>query len=129
MVHADYTLVTTERPLAAGEYAFLYASGLGAVSNAPATGEGAPAAPLAMALGNVRVSLAGAPCEVQFAGLAPGFVGVYQVNFRAPANAVSGFQDLVVSAGGSSSAPIKVPTIEPTPPVKLVPPRITAAIA
>ena len=36
--NADYTLVTAERPLDRNEYAFIYASGLGRVSNSPATG-------------------------------------------------------------------------------------------
>jgi uncharacterized protein (TIGR03437 family) len=48
------------------------------------------------------------PCEVEFAVLAPDLVGIYQINFRAPAGAPSGMQDLVASIGGVSSPPIKV---------------------
>jgi uncharacterized protein (TIGR03437 family) len=109
VVHnADFSLVTAARPLVAGEFAFLYAAGLGDVTNRPATGAAAPQAPLAAASG-VSVTLAGTACDVQFAGLAPGFVGVYQVNFRVPGSALSGTQDLVVSAGGVGSPPVKVP--------------------
>ena len=69
VVHAaDYSLVTAAHPLAPGEYAFVYASGLGAVSNPPA-GAGGPLAPLAATIADVRVSLGGVPCDVQFAGL------------------------------------------------------------
>jgi uncharacterized protein (TIGR03437 family) len=97
VIHAaDFSLVTAARPLVAGEFATIYVSGLGAVTNAPATGAAAPAGPLARTVANVRVTLGGVDCEVQFAGLAPGLVGVYQVNFRVPAGA-SG--DIVVSAG------------------------------
>ena len=81
VVHnSDYTLVTADRPLAPGEYAFLYATGLGRDSS------------------DIRVTLGGQPCDVQYAGVAPGFAGVYQVNFRVP-NLPSGSQDLVLAAG------------------------------
>ena len=65
---ADYTLATAARPLVAGEYAFVYVSGLGAVTNAPADGKGGPNSPLARASADVRVTLGGVTCEVQFAG-------------------------------------------------------------
>ena len=109
VVHAaDYTPVNAARPLTPGEYAFVYASGLGAVSNPPADGAPAPSSPLSVALADIRVTIGGAPCEVQYTGLAPGFAGVYQVNFRAPAG-VSAGQELVVSAEGSGSPPVRVP--------------------
>jgi uncharacterized protein (TIGR03437 family) len=108
VVHnADYTLTTAARPLERDEYAFLYVSGLGAVANAPADGAGGPVSPPARAMGDVRVTLGGLPCEVQFAGLAPGFAGVYQVNFRVPAGAGSGTQDIVVSANGVASPAVR----------------------
>ena len=107
--NTDFSLITAAKPLAAGDFAFLYASGLGRSSNEPATGSAAPLSPLAMAAADVRVTLAGQPCDVQFAGLAPGFVGVYQVNFRAPANAPSGMQDLIITAGGAAGPAVKVP--------------------
>jgi uncharacterized protein (TIGR03437 family) len=80
---------------------FVYVSGLGSVFNQPADGAGGPSSPLAGTTSTVAVTLAGVSCEVQYAGLAPGFVGVYQVNFRVPAGTASGQQDLSV---GSSPA-------------------------
>ncbi len=110
VVHnADFTLVTAGRPLERNEYAFIYVSALGRVTNPPATGSGAPTSPLAVALADVRVTLAGTPCETEFAGLAPNLVGVYQVNFRVPSSAPSGLQDLMVSAGTISSPVVKAP--------------------
>ncbi|MBZ5618430.1 MAG: PQQ-dependent sugar dehydrogenase [Acidobacteriia bacterium] len=111
VVHnADYTLVTAAHPLQRGEFAFLYAAGLGRVANQPQTGAAAPASPpLASVPGNVQVTLAGLACEVEYAGLAPGLVGVYQVNFRVPANAPGGSGDLVVTAGSAKSPAVKVP--------------------
>jgi len=109
VVHnAGYTLVSAERPLVPGEFAFVYAAGLGRVTNEPATGAGAPFLPLAATLADVQVSIAGLPCDVQYAGLAPGLVGVYQVNFRVAATLPSGPQDLVITTGSASSPPVKV---------------------
>jgi uncharacterized protein (TIGR03437 family) len=51
----------------------------------------------------IKATLGGVPCEVQFAGLAPGFAGLYQVNFRVPVGAASGSQDVVVIANGVPS--------------------------
>ncbi len=87
--NADYSLVQPDRPLQAGEYAFVYASGLGP--------------------GAVRLTLGGTLCEVQYSGPAPGFPGVYQVNFLAPPGAGSGEADLVLSVGQASSPPVTVP--------------------
>jgi uncharacterized protein (TIGR03437 family) len=108
-VHAsDYSLVSAAHPLLTDEYAFVYVSGLGPVSNAPATGAGGPASPPATASAEVRVTLGGVNCEVQFAGLAPGLVGVYQVNFRVAAGVTSGPGEMVVRANGVNSPPVRV---------------------
>lgn len=110
VVHsANYTLVTETQPLQRGEFAFLYAAGLGAVTNPPATGSAAPAAPLASAAAGVRVTLAGLPCDAPYAGLAPGLVGVYQVNLRVPDNAPSGAQALILTADNAVSPAVTVP--------------------
>ena len=110
VVHnADYTLVTAQRPLVPGEFAFLYATGLGRVLNEPATGSGAPLSPLAPVISDVRMTLGGQPCELQYAGLAPGLVGVYQVNFQVPASSASGAQVLAIATAGSASPAVKVP--------------------
>jgi uncharacterized protein (TIGR03437 family) len=104
--NADYTLATPQQPLVPDEFAFVYAAGLGQVTTRPETGAASPASPTAA---DVRVTLAGQPCEVQYAGLAPGLVGVYQVNFRVPPGATAAGQDLVVSVGTSSAPVVRVP--------------------
>lgn len=110
VVHnVDFSVVTQERPLIAGEYAFVYAAGLGTVSNQPATGAASPSSPLAATVEQVRVTIAGVPCLVSFAGLAPMFVGVYQVNFQVPASVPTGSQDLVVEVAAGASPAIRVP--------------------
>ncbi len=107
--NSDYSLVTDSKPLVFGEYAFLYAEGLGAVQNQPATGAAAPSSPLASTKADVRVTLGGVACDVQYAGLAPGFAGVYQVNFRVAAGVGPGPAGLVVSAGGVDSPAVRFP--------------------
>jgi uncharacterized protein (TIGR03437 family) len=54
------------------------------------------------------VTLNGESATVQFAGLSPGFVGLYQVNFQVPATANSGDLTLVVSQAGVTSNATKL---------------------
>jgi uncharacterized protein (TIGR03437 family) len=103
------TLVSAAAPAEKGQLVYFYATGLGPVRNAPATGAASPRSPLADTVGAVRATLGGVPCEVLFAGLAPDFVGLYQVNIRIPASAPSGNLELVVSAGGADSPAVRVP--------------------
>jgi uncharacterized protein (TIGR03437 family) len=105
----EYVLATSDRPLASGGYAYVYAEGLGPVTNQPATGGGAPVSPLAAALSDVRLSLGGVQCRVLFAGLAPELAGVYIVVFQVPSGVPAGVQDLALEAGGLKGPSVKVP--------------------
>jgi len=67
-----------QRPGMAG---VIYATNLGAVNPAVADGTPAPAAPLAHTANPVEVFINGARQNVLYAGLAPGFAGLYQVNY------------------------------------------------
>ncbi len=64
----------------------LYAVGLGP-TNPPASSAqgGASAEPLNRVADQVQVFIGEVPCPVQFAGLAPGFPGIYQLNVIPPA--------------------------------------------
>jgi uncharacterized protein (TIGR03437 family) len=80
------------RPAKKGEFVSLFCTGLGAVSAASTT------------LAAPTVSLGAASAPVSFSGLAPGFVGLYQVNFQIPTTASSGSAVAVVlMIGGSVS--------------------------
>jgi len=72
------------RPVRPGEYLMLFANGLGPVLDTPAPGSAAPAFPLSVSLTQPVVRLNGEPIPVVFSGLAPGFVGLYQVNVKIP---------------------------------------------
>ena len=50
----------------------------------------APASPLARAVIPVEVRIGDRPATIQFAGLAPGFVGLYQVNVEIPQGVAPG---------------------------------------
>ncbi len=105
---ADNSLVTPARPLRTGEIVYLYSTGLGPVDANPGTGNAGPSASLARSRTSPSVTIDGADCEVLFAGLAPGFVGIYQVNIRVPASARSGQREMVLSSGGIRSKPVRV---------------------
>lgn len=101
---SDNTLATS---IQAGDVLYLYATGLGAVSNAPQPGQGGPSDPLARAQEQVTLAIGGVACEVLFAGLAPDLVGVYQVNFRVGAVS-AGARDLILGAGNARSQAVRV---------------------
>ncbi len=91
---ADYSLITPSHPALGGEFVIAYATGLGAVYPPVPTGYPAPSVPLSTLSYLDReeraVLLNGQATEVLYAGLTPGLVGVYQINFRIPETVSSG---------------------------------------
>lgn len=101
-------LVTPANPALPGEVLVAYATSLGPVTPAPATGAAPKSSPLSYLNGSAVVTIGGIPAKVLFAGLTPGFAGLFQVNTEVPSNALNGTQDLVVSVGTAISAPVKL---------------------
>jgi uncharacterized protein (TIGR03437 family) len=98
---ADYSLVTSSSPARPGEYLLIYCTGLGAVGTSVASGAMAPSVPPDSTVQPPTVSIANLSANVTFAGLAPGFVGLYQINVQAPANLPTGNQPVqIVTFGG-----------------------------
>jgi len=86
------------------DYIDIFATGLGPVTNQPATGAPAPSNPLAYTSNSVTVTIGGVAATPTFAGLAPGWVGLYQVNVQVPANAPAGDAvPVTLSVGGVAS--------------------------
>jgi uncharacterized protein (TIGR03437 family) len=105
----NFRLVTTANPVGRRRVVQLYANGLGPVSNGPPSGELSPAQPLAASRVQPEVTIGGRPARVLFSGLAPGFVGLYQVNVEVPEDAPVGVQPVVLTAGGVSSKTASLP--------------------
>jgi uncharacterized protein (TIGR03437 family) len=104
LFHAeDFALVTSKNPGKRDKDLILFATGLGAATPAVASGAVAASNPLS-SVQNVSVTIGGHPMIVAWAGLAPGFVGLYQINIRVPGNRVQGDAlPVVVSVGSTAS--------------------------
>ena len=91
ILDAQGQLVDSAAPAAAGEIIQVFCTGLGATNPQVASGQAAPGAePLARVVVPVEAQVGGKPATVHFAGLAPGFVGLYQVNVEIPADVEPG---------------------------------------
>jgi len=78
------------RPAKRGEYVTIWCTGLGDVTNRPPSGAAASSIPLSVTLAMPTVTIGGKAAAVSFSGLAPGFVGLYQINAQVPADAPVG---------------------------------------
>jgi uncharacterized protein (TIGR03437 family) len=101
-LNQDGSTNAPNRPAAAGSVIAVYATGLGALDNPVATGAAAPSNPLSRAKADVTATIAGQTAQVLYAGLAPGFAGLYQVNVVVP-QVASGDAPLQVTAAGVAS--------------------------
>ncbi len=104
-----YKLITSDSAARRGRVVQFYANGLGPVDNQPPSGEIAPAQPLATTLATPTVTVGGRPAAVQFSGLAPYIVGLYQLNISVPADAPTGLQPVVITVGGVTSKAATLP--------------------
>lgn len=94
----------TTRPAKRGEFITIFCTGLGDVTNRPASGAAVSTDPLAAAIANPSVMIGNVAAPVTFAGLAPGFVGLYQVDVRVPENApVGSAVPVLLTAGNVAS--------------------------
>ena len=97
------------RPANIGEFITIFCTGLGGVTNPPATGAPASGTSLLATITTPQVTIGGVPATVSFSGLAPTFVGLYQVNVQIPAGAPSGSAvPLILSIGGVQSNTVTV---------------------
>jgi adhesin/invasin len=89
-------LVSASNPATVGETLVLYLTGLGSVTPSVSDGAAGPLKPLSNVDASVTVELQDVKGNyytspnVSFAGLAPGYAGLYQVNFVVPSRVPSG---------------------------------------
>jgi len=100
VLNQDYSLNTPETPLERGQVLQVYATGLGATAR---QGQ------YALAVATVTAVVNGTELPVSFAGLAPGFVGLYQVNIPIPAATPPGSGiSLTLKQGGQVSNAVEI---------------------
>ncbi|HEV2445180.1 MAG TPA: IPT/TIG domain-containing protein, partial [Candidatus Sulfopaludibacter sp.] len=103
------------RPAKIGEYISIYCTGLGPASNQPSLGSASPSSPLASTQAQPTVTIGGVNATVIFSGLAPGYVGLYQVNAQVPAGTPTGDAvPVVVTIGGVASNTATI-AVDPAP--------------
>ncbi len=108
--HANFEYVTTANPAKPGEVLIMYLTGLGATKPAVKSGDAAPGVePLARVVNAVTVTVDGEMTSVPFAGLTPGAVGLYQIDFTVPADAKNGSLNVVVMQDGVSANTSTIP--------------------
>ena len=95
LFHKDGRLVTKDRPAKRDESLVMYATGLGVTKGGRVTsGNPSPSEPLAITdpvsvfFGNPSINEAG--IIVEWSGLAPGYIGLYQINLRVPGARIRG---------------------------------------
>ncbi len=104
----DNELVTPSHPIhrKSNTALVIYLTGLGPTSPAVGTGMPGPSSPLAFTLTQPTVTLGGVNLAVLFSGLAPGLVGVDQVNVSVPFDVPDGMSVPLVITQGSVSTSI-----------------------
>ncbi len=91
ILHANSPrVVSSSDPATAGEFLSIFCTGLGAVSPSVPSGNVGPGSPPATTQSPPLVDVGGMAAQVSFSGLAPGFVGLYQVNIQVPAGVQPG---------------------------------------
>jgi uncharacterized protein (TIGR03437 family) len=94
------------RPAKPGEFITIFCTGLGALTPALATGEKGTNNTTA---NQPSVTIDGNSAMVEFSGIAPGFVGLYQVNVQVPAGTrTAGDIPVVVTIGGIASNTVTI---------------------
>jgi uncharacterized protein (TIGR03437 family) len=103
----DFSVVSASNPARRGETISLYVTGLGEVRGPngeapPAAGEAAPFDPLFRTTAQfLNVRIQDIRATVTFAGLAPGYAGLYQLNVTVPADVPPGNAELWIDVPGS----------------------------
>ena len=117
--HANGSLVTPDRPASRDERLIMYATGLGVTKGGPVvSGQPSPSNPLAVTqkvqvyFGDPRYKEA--EIIVEWSGLVPGFVGLYQVNLYVPGAHIKGKALPVTVKVGGASTPAKAPVMPVT---------------
>ena len=115
ILDASFQLVTAQNPAHPGDTIQIFATGLGETD--PEVGSGEPAPSFSTVSNPVTVTIGGIAAPVVFQGLAPGFVGLYQVNAVVPSGVAPGDAvPLVLTQNGivaNPDLPVTIPVQAP----------------
>ena len=101
-LNQDYSFNTSANPAPTGSYISVYMTGQGAVTPVVPTGQAAPTGSFVYTVAKTTATLDGIDAPIYFSGLAPGYVGLAQVNLQIP-SLPPGDHTLVVTIGGRAS--------------------------
>jgi uncharacterized protein (TIGR03437 family) len=109
----DGKLITDSTPIHLDEILNIYMTGMGVVSPNVNPGDAAPTSPLAATIAQPSITLGGASIFTLWSGLAPGMVGVYQINAQVPFHHIpTGSKVPLTITQGSRSTTVMVPVQE-----------------
>jgi uncharacterized protein (TIGR03437 family) len=109
---ADGSVLTPASPAKPGDIVVLYATGLGQVTPPAVYGQLPTAAAALVAGANLSILLEGMavdPSAIDYAGVAPGFAGLYQINLTLPASTASNPEIRLQLDGAFSIAGVHLP--------------------
>lgn len=107
-LHPDNSVISESSPAQIGETVAVYLAGMGVVAPPVQDGAAAPTSPLSYTSATPLVYLLDSSGhylqgKVTFSGLAPGYTGLYQVNFTIPSGLVSGDASLEIIGTDSAT--------------------------
>jgi uncharacterized protein (TIGR03437 family) len=109
---ANNLLATPSNPVHQGDTIIIYATGLGQTTPAADAGTAAPLDPLAASSVTPQVVLGGVSLPVLWAGLTPGYAGLYQINAQVPWFVPTGARVEMDIIQGSSSTTLFLRVVE-----------------
>jgi uncharacterized protein (TIGR03437 family) len=118
-LHPDDSAISESSPAQIGETVAVYLTGMGAVSPPVPDGKPAPSNPLSVTTADPLVFLLDSSgnykqATIAFSGLAPGFAGLYQINFVVPSGLNSGDASLEIIGPDSDSFQALLPVTTET---------------
>jgi uncharacterized protein (TIGR03437 family) len=106
-VNQDGTVNSSSNPISRGQVLQVYGTGIGYIPGAPSDGSAvSTATPTPQ---TTTASIGGVACPIQYSGLAPGLVGVWQINVQIAEGVVptssqpNRISELIIFQGGSPS--------------------------
>lgn len=113
----NFAAVDAASPAHPGEAIVIYLVGMGATNPPVASGQPAPGLQsgdtLAQAVVQPVVEVNNQTAQILFAGLTPGAIGLYQIDFVVPSGVPAGNLSLTVSQGGVSANATTLPVVVP----------------